>query len=747
MAVPVQTDVSLHDLVRTLRRRRNIIVAIALSCVVASVLVCVLKTRRYSSSSIIELQKSVGGSLGLESMMSGAGGGSSDSLDVDLDLMTQVNILQSDTLALNVIKDLHLENNPDFHGRPSRFGYVLSHLGLKRARKPSSASIDHSPALQDALLSVFKQNLKVTAIAGTRLINVEYKNSDPQVAAAVANDLVTQLIDYSFQVRYRATTEASRWLEVQLNDLRNQSSDLNARVAAMQKHTDLFGVGGADTKGGQTVYSPVMDRLQRATVDLFRAQSNRIIKGAVYEAVKSGNPDLISELSGTSMGEGSDSGVAGSLSLIQSLREQEANLAMQIQQASVQYGPSYPKVVELRAASARIQKSLQDEIDRVGKRARSDFDIAQQAEANAQKVYDQDRSAADQLNDKTIEFSIVKREADQSQDLYQDLLRRLKEAGVIEGLHASNITVVDEARTPTKPSEPNIPLYLAAGLFAGVFLGGCGGLLAEAVDNRVRGTEEVEALSLPVLGILPRLPRNEATTALPMTALPHSVYSEAMRSLRSTMLLSRSAAPPRVLVVTSASPAEGKSTIALNLAAAFAQNKRNVLLIEADMRRPTLKSRLHLTPSSGLSVLLSHSQLDLEEAVLPFSEHLSILAAGPIPPYPAELLSSEQFTQFLQSCKQRYDTIIIDTPPVLPVADARVVAGHADLTILVARSDVTTRASLLRSYKLLVQHQRNPSAAAVGVIVNAIAPSSAAYYDYYGGYATDYSQEPTETRS
>lgn len=746
MAVPVQTDVSLHDLVRTLRRRRKIIVGIALTCIVASVLACLLKTRRYSSSSVIELQKSVGGGLGLESMMSGAGGGGSDSLDVDLDLMTQVNILQSDTLALKVIKDLHLENNRDFLGRPSRLGYVLSHIGFNKTRDPKPAIIDKSPALQDALLSVFKQNLKVTAIAGTRLIEVEYRNSDPRLAAAVANDLVTQLIDYSFQVRYQATTEASRWLEVQLNDLRKQSTDLNARVAAMQKHTDLFGVGGADTKGGQAVYSPVLDRLQRATVDLFRAQSNRIVKGAVYEAVRSGNPDLISELSGTSMGEGSDSGVAGSLTLIQSLREQEANIAMQIQQASVQYGPSYPKVVELRAASARIQKSLQDEIDRVGKRAKNDFDIAQQAEANAQKVYDQDRSAADQLNDKTIEFSIVKREADQSQDLYQDLLRRLKEAGVIEGLHASNITVVDEARTPTKSSEPNIPLYLAAGLFAAVFLGGCAGLLVEALDNRVRGTDEVDALGLPVLGILPRLPRNEATTALPMAALPQSIYSEAMRSLRSAMLLSRSAAPPRVLVVTSASPAEGKSTIALNLAAAFAQNKRSVLLVEADMRRPTLKSRLRLTPGSGLSVLLSHAGRDLAEAVVAFSDCLSILPAGPIPPYPAELLSSEQFAQFLDSCKERYDTIVIDTPPVLPVADARVVAVHADLTILVARSDLTTRASLLRSYKLLVQH-RNPSATAVGVVVNAVTPSSAAYYEYYGRYAYNYSQEAAEMRN
>lgn len=747
MPAPVQSDVSLRDLIGTLRRRKTIIIAIALFCIVVSVLLCLVKTRRYDSSSVIELQKSAGGSLGLESMMSGAGEDSSDSLGVDLDLMTQVNILQSDTLALNVIKDLHLENNRDFRGRSSRLADLMSHFGFRGNEERSGATIDNSPALQTRLLRVFKHNLRVTAIAGTRLIQVEYRNPDPQVAAAVANDLVRQLIDYSFQVRYHATTETSRWLEVQLNDLRNESTGLNSRVAAMQKHTGLFGVGGSDAKGSQAIYSPVMDRLQRATVDLFRAQSNRILKGAVYEAVKSGNPDLISELSGTSIGEGADPGVAGSLTLIQSLREQEANIGMQIQQASVQYGPSYPKLLELRAASARIQKSLQDEIDRVGERAKNDFDIAQQAEASAQKVYDEDRSAADQLNDKTVEFSIVKREADQSQDLYQDLLRRLKEAGVIEGLHASNITVVDEARTSTTPSEPDVPLYLAAGLFAGVFLGSCGGLVAESIDNRVRGADEVEALSLPVLGILPRLLRSELTSALPVAALPQSIYSEAMRNLRSTMLLSRSGAPPKLLAVTSASPAEGKSTVALNLAAVFAQSKRSVLLMEADMRRPTLKARLHLSPDSGLSELLSHTDRELAGAVVTVSDHLSYLPAGPIPPYPAELLGSDQFGRIIAACRERFDIIIIDTPPVLPVADARIVAEHADVTLLVARSDVTTRASLSRAYKLLLPHHRSTTGSAIGVIVNAIVPGSAAYYEYYGGYSYNYSYKPVETRN
>src|SRR6202012_554527 len=202
---------------------------------------------------------------------------------------------------------------------------------------------------------------------------------------------------------------------------------------------------------------------------------------------------------GTSMVTQSGSAVSNSLSLIQNLRNQEATTKSQIGQDASQFGAAYPKLVQERASLKSIDQSLQEEIARMGERAKNDFDIAVETEAGAKQQYETNRKAAEALNDKTIEYTILSKEADESQALYQDLLKRLKEAGIMESLHSSNLTLVDVARVPAKPDRPKVPLYLGLGLVAGLFCGVCAAFLVEAVDNKVQGTEEVENLHVPLL--------------------------------------------------------------------------------------------------------------------------------------------------------------------------------------------------------------------------------------------------------
>jgi polysaccharide biosynthesis transport protein len=693
-------------------------------------------TRRYTASSVIQLEKSSSDSLGLDSLMGAASGGASDALSVNIDLQTQANILQSEALALKVVKDLNLEQNEDFKPHFNLIGWVMGLVSPRGPADPPHASLQNSPARRARVAKAFSKNLKVKVTAGTRLLEVDFTNRDPQVAAAVVNHLVQALIDYTFQTKFTATNQVSQWLEGQLGDLRKQSELLQSRVVALQQGSGIFGVGGTDPQGKPVIYSPILDRLQQSTAQLSQAQMNRVLKASVAEVVKTGNAELISQLSGTSIASGSGQGVMNSLALIQNLRLQEATLQAQIDQDASQFGAAYPKLIQERASLKGVQQSLQEEIKRTAERSENDFKVASKAEQGARAAYDNDRVEAEKLNDKSIEYAILSKEADQSQELYQDLLKRLKEAGILEGLHSSNVTVVDQASAPARPSKPQVPLYLALGAGLGIFLGCCVALLVEAVDNKIQGADEVEALQIPLLGISPQIEASKTSSHALMLDSRHadSAFGESVRRLRSGLLISRSGTPPQVLLVSSASPGEGKSTLSLSLAISLSQYEKKVLLVEADMRRPVLCRRLGLQRTDGLSVLLSDHEAPT--AILPAANNpnLYLLPAGPTPPYPAELLGSPRMHTLMDEWRAEFDFIVVDSPPVLPVTDAQLLEEMADATVLLARVGFTTRAALERAYKLLLMHRKDQARPAIGVLLNFVARRSSAYYGYYGYY-------------
>lgn len=744
----LDNEFSLRDLLRTFDRRRNILLGTATLVLIVAVLSCIFMTRRYEAKGIFELQKSSSDALDLEGLMTGGGaGGAADSLSVNIDMQTQVDILKSDNLALKVIQELNLEQNEDFKPRFSLIGHVMGLISPAGPKDPVGASLENSPQRRSNVLRVFAKNLTVKAIAGTRLIEVDYSNPDPKVAAVVTNHLIQALIDYTFQTKFIATTQISGWLENQLGDLRKQSEDLQSKVVALQQGSGIFGVGGTDLQGKPVVYSPVLDRLQQSSALLTQTEMSRVIKESVYRVAQSGNAELISQLSGTGIANESSPGLSGSLTLIQSLRTQEATLKAQIGQDASQFGPNYPKLVEERASLESVENSLRAEVNRVAGRAKNDYDIAVETEKGARKAFESDRQAAEKLNDKTIEYTILSRESEESQMLYQDLLKRLKEAGILEGLRSSNLTIVDTAGPPSRPSRPNVPLYLALGLFFGLFLGGATALTAEAIDNKIQGADEIEAMHFPLLGILPQVKPSEIGMRPTLMEKNSSQFNEGIRALRSAILIARGGAPPKIIIVTSGSAQEGKSTVSINLAAALSQYDKQVLLVEADMRRPVLGKRLQIKSASGLSNLLSNTgDVSAEPEVLPDFPNLHVLLAGTVPPYPSELLGSASMQAIVNEWRQTYDFVVIDSPPVLPVTDVQILMPFADSTILIARNQKTTRVGLQRAFKMIARHAADPAHPAVGVLLNGISRSSSAYYGYYGSYASHdyYSGEGTQ---
>jgi succinoglycan biosynthesis transport protein ExoP len=729
-------DPTLRDLFKVFQRRKSSVLATFVVVFTLTTCACVFMTRRYTATSVIQLEKSASDSMGLDSLMGAASGGASDALSVNIDLQTQASILQSEGLALRVIKDLDLEKNADFEPHFSFIGWVMGLVSPRGVTDPVQASLEDSPNRRRRVLRAFQNGLKVKVTAGTRLLEVNYTNRDPKVASAVANHLVQALIDYTFQTKFTATNQVSQWLEGQLGDLRKQSEELQSRVVALQQGSGIFGIGGTDPQGKPVIYSPIIDRLEQSTTQLSQAQMNRVLKAAVAQVTTTGNAELISQLSGTSIGGSSSQGVTSSLALIQNLRLQESTIQAEIDQDASQFGTAYPKLIQERASLKGVQQSLQDEVGRIAMRAQNDLEIASKAEQGAHAAYASDRSAAEKLNDKSIEYAILSKEADESQELYSDLLKRLKEAGILEGLHSSNVTIVDRASAPALPTKPQVPFYLALGSGLGIFFGCCVALFVDAVDNKVQGSEEIEASEMPLLGIVPQL---ESNKTLPSAIIPdsqHPAFGESVRGLRSQLLISRSTKPPQVLLITSASPGEGKSTIALNLAASLSKFGKKVLLVEADMRRPVLCRRLGLKRTDGLSALLSDREAKSPIFEAPDNPNLYILPGGALPPYPAELLGSQRMQTLIEEWRTEFDFIVLDSPPVLPVVDSLLLEEMADATVLLARA-----------YKLLLMHRKDPARPAIGILLNFVSIRSAAYYGYFGYYGGKKYQYEQEVRA
>jgi succinoglycan biosynthesis transport protein ExoP len=734
-----EREVSVRDLWSILVRRRAIVLGTLAVFASAAVVYCVLSPRLYKATGEVQVQKEAADALGLENM-TGSADGEGDALDANITLQTQAQVLQSDSLALQVIKDLNLEQNQDFRPKFNPIGWAFGLVSSPGVADPNSASLEDAPNRRTRLLKIFAAHLTVKPVSGTRLIDVSYLNSDPKVAADVVNHLVKSLVDHNFQTRHNATQEAAGWLGNQLADLRKQSEDLQAKVVQLQRDSGVFTLGQTDMQGREQVYTPALDRLEQATAQMTQAQSARIMKGALYQVVKDGDPELISGLYGGGLLASASPGVSGSLTLIQNFRAQEATAQAQLNELSAKFGPGYPKVTEVRASLESTQKALHQEVARVAERVKNDYTMAQQVENSAKTVFLEGKRQANALNDKAVEYEIVRQEAMQSRGLYESLLRRLKEADLVAGLRSSNITLVDPARAPSRPAKPNVLLYIAASIAAGLFLGMCSAVFRDAMDTKIQDLPVLEAqFGETPLGILPYhqgLPRSRASSSFAAIFEPRAPYTEAMRVLRTSLLRCSGGPPPRVILITSSVPGEGKSMLSANLAILMAQQGKKVLLVDGDLRTPVLHRRFHLKTNMGLSSILGasttpedvYANTSSAAVAIHGMPGLHVLVAGPIPRYPAEMLASEQMAHVMRIWRREYDTIIVDGAPVLPVTDSVLLSAYADLTLVVARHNMTEQQSLERTCSIL----ESQGAQNVRLVLNGIKRSASAYHDYYG---------------
>ena len=734
------SELSFRELGMMLWRRQRLIYTTILVFILLALVAVAFSTRRYRATGEIEVQKDSVSSLNLQS----GNESPSDALETNMMLQTQAKILESDSLALHVIKELNLESTSDYKEKWNPIGWVFGLLSPAGKSDPKGASLEDSPHRRMTVLRIFHSKLTVKPVPGTRLIDVQYLSPDPQLAAAVVNHLLQGLIESSYQSRYDATMQASSWLNNQLGDLRQQTEALQNKLVKLRQETGVFALGEVDRQGKDQVYSPTLDRLQMVTQALAQAQSNRILKGAIYNVVKSGDPEQISNLSGNVVA--SSSTVASSLTLIQNLRLQESTLLGQLQEMKAKFGPGYPKVNELQGNLDGVQQAIKAEVTRVAGRAHNDYIVAAETEQKTLDDFHTEESNAEALNDKTIQYQLVRQEADQTRSLYEDLLRRLKESGLVAGLRSTNISIVDPGRPSDKPAKPMVLLYLAGSIVAGAIVGIAAALLRDVTDTKIQGVREISrevgATPLCVLPFEKQVPVLSSMSTSPLAGLPalgnsRSLYVESLRSLRTSLLLSRSGNPPKTVLVTSSVAGEGKSFISWNLAILFAQQGKRVLLCDADLRNPRLHRDLGMeNVEAGLSTALAGLSNDGDGGVYivaaPGVNGLDVLPAGPLPPYPAELLSSDRMTDLLDQWQQYYDVILLDAPPVLPVTDSVILSTMVDSVLLVAWYQKTLLSALERSYQMLADVQTDQNHK-VNIVLNGVkqAPSSGhTFYQY-----------------
>jgi polysaccharide biosynthesis transport protein len=711
-----------------LTRRRGIIYTSFAAFLMLALLALIFATRRYKSVGEIELQKDATSSLGIQT---DSGDAPSDALEVNMIIQTQAKILESDSLALRVIEDLNLEQTEDYRQKWSPVGWALGFFAPKGTPDPKGASLENAPHRRMRVLKIFHHKLTVKPVAGTRLIDVEYLSPDPQLAAAVVNHLLQGLIEKGYRARYDATMQASSWLSAQLGDLRTKTQELQAKVVKLQQASGVFAMGEVDREGRDQVYSPTLEKLQMATQAEAAAQSNRILKGAINDVVKSGNAELISGLGGNATG-GSVTGISTSLTLIQNLRLQEATLQGQLQEMSAKFGPAYPKLAEIRGNLNGVQASIRAEVARVGQRAQNDFRVAEQAEAKTRRDFDVDKSEAEALNNKTIEYQMARQEADQTRTLYDDMLRHLKESGLLAGLHSTNISIVDWGKASDTPAQPVVLLYLVGSILAGLVVGVVAALLRDVTDTRIQDLREITRELGPMpLCVLPYQKEQAALSGeiawiekspLPALDRPQSLFVESLRSLRTSLTLSRSGAPPRSVLVTSPLAGEGKSYLSWNLAILFAQQGKRVLLCDANLRHPTLHRNLEVDTQLGLSTVLGGHSPDYGiSVVIPVIEvpGLFLIPAGPLPPYPAELLASRKMAELVKVWESQYDVVILDAPPVLQFTDSVVLSSMVNSVLLMARHGKTPLPALETSYRMLEEVQ-STNGRKINIVVNGV---------------------------
>jgi capsular exopolysaccharide synthesis family protein len=704
-----ETEIHLKDYLRVLHKRRWVILT---TFVVIFTLTAILTFRQrplYQATAQLLIEKENPNILSFKEVME------LDAATSDY-YQTQYKMLQSRTLAQAVIDRLRLAEHPEFSSPP---------------KKGAPAAADAGEARATARVNAFLQRVAIEPLRNTRLVNIGVKSYDPKLAALMANTLADLYIEQNLKHKVDTTQQAGNWLSEQAAAAKKKLDDAERALQTYNEKNNIISL--------EERQSLVVQKLEELNSELTKARTTRIELETRAQQLK----DLQRSGAGIDAMESMPQ-VIGNV-VIQGMRTDLAKLEGDLAEQSKVYTPKHPRIISLSSQIQTLRQKIAEEIGRVGQSIRNEYEVAVKRERSLNAALEEQKQQVQDLNQKSIAYGALKREVETNNRIFGVLMAREKETGLEGGLRTNNIRIVDRAEVPMGPVSPKKARNLGLGLIIGL-IGGVGlAFFLEYLDDTVKDPDDIERhLKVPFLGPVPVLaPKVVGDRSRDLISFqePKSIYAEAYRAVRTSILFSSPDAPPKSFVVTSPGPQEGKSVTAINLAVTMALTGNRVLLVDADMRKPRLHRTFNLDNSFGLSNLVggeSEVGLALKKTAVPT---LMVMTSGPIPPNPSELLGSARMGKLLQLLQSKFDRVVLDCTPLIAVTDATVLSSRADGVILVIKAGATGRNILKRGKRQLEDVQ----AKIIGAVLNQVDQSKSTYY-YSPYYYAHYYGEEKESR-
>jgi succinoglycan biosynthesis transport protein ExoP len=724
-----EEEFSLRDYGKVLRKRRWSILASLLITLVTTAIFTFAMKPIYRGTTTIQINKESPQIVDFKEIFA------INTMDLDY-YQTQYKILESRSLAKRVIQAKSLFNYPEFSPEKevSPFQIWRSKIVKKGSdwltfqnEKVRALTENGKETARDSLIiNEFLDKLRIEPIRNSRLVKIHFDSHDPDLAKQIPNTLAELYIQQNLESRFKATEQAKEWLTRQLDDLKGKVEKADETLRAFgSKH----GIISLEEKE-----NIVIQRLSDLNEALAKAEGERMAKEALYRQTQSPNPDSLPSILENK--------------LVQELKQTYIQLEAQYMKLSESlFKPDWPEMKRMKDQMETVQNRLNGEIKKIVAGMKNEYESSLRKEILLRNAFEEQKARAMEMQQRAIQYNILKREADTNKDLYKGLLQRMKEAGISAGITASNLQIVDQAEMPTKPFKPNKKLNLLLAAVVGLFLGVGLAFFLEHLDDTIKTPEDLQnVIRLPSFGIVPegayerrRLvdSNHSFPVELATSDFPKSMLSEAYRSIRTSILLSSSGNPPKTIAVSSPNPGEGKTTTVMNTAIVLSQTGARVIIIDADMRKPRIHKVFGKENGVGLSSFLS-GNADLE-AVIQKSKfpELYYIPSGPIPPNPSELLGSVLFKKMIEGLESRFHYLIIDSPPLLAFSDSVIISTNVDGVVMVVIGGKTPRETLKRSKEVLLQ----VDARILGVVINRARIRGAEYGSYYHRYYYYYGKE------
>jgi len=722
----VAEEVHLRDYIRILAKRKWLVITAFVLIVASTALFTFTMDPVYEATAKIVIEKENPNVVSIEEVFA------LDASDSDYS-QTQFEILQSRTVARKVIERLDLGNSEEFNPSPKDDAISTVKQTLRETVDSVKIAVRSiftpTDKLEQALaeesdsrlVDNFLSRLTIDPVRNSRVVNVRFKAKDPVLAARIADTTTQVFIELGLETKLMAVQDAVSWLSNRIQEERTKVEEAQMRF---QKYKEENSIITNFSSGTEQVTQQKLAELNSKVIE---AEAARVEAETRYNQTKG--------ISVNSLGS-----VAEILAspVIQSIKASEMSVQNSLAEMSKKYGANHPQIIAIKAELNELSKRKASEVQKIILSLKNNFELALAKERSLKEALRSQEQGALSLSKKSIQYGVLQREAESAKEVYDLLVKRFKEATLTENMKTVNVRVVDKAETPTQPVKPRKAMNMLLALVLGITAGTGLAFFAEYLDNTLKTPDDVARfLHTPYLGMLPSIEDVEKNSMEEIFVHqdPKSVASETVRGLRSNLLLSQSDKKHQVILLTSATPKEGKTLVALNLGTAMAQAGSKTLLIEADMRRPRAHKILNIENSAGLSNILS-SASGIDEVIRPTGiPNLDIITAGPIPPNPSELLGSQRMPELIASLRERYDHIIIDTPPATAVTDATILTQHVDGVVIIAKAFVTPK-ELVRS---AVQGLQKVNAKIIGVVLNSVNMSKEgayyyqyAYYYYYG---------------